>query len=111
MARGRADAGELTPMSSNSSVRVPLVMTVTPASPAEANPAPAASAHDHSRDRLSGGARAETDPIVREALYAIVREIDRVLGEGPTSTTESRLRAWLATPGLRALVYPPGSKR
>lgn len=91
-----------------SSVRVPLIMTNTPEvppPPIEARPTPA-------RPRpVSGAEKAEVDPRVREAMLAIVREVDRVMAEGPVPTTESRLRMWLATPGLRALLYPTGSVR
>jgi hypothetical protein len=78
---------------------------VPPPSPIEARPTPA-------RPRpVSGERKAELDPRVREAMLSIVREIDRMLAEGPVPTTESRLRMWLATPGLRALLYPTGSVR
>jgi hypothetical protein len=54
---------------------------------------------------------ASGDPRVRDAMANIVREVDRLLREGPQPTTESKLRGWLETPGLRALLYEGGSGR
>jgi hypothetical protein len=92
-----------------SSVRVPLIMTNTPEAPPP--PSPAKEPTPARPRPVSGAEKAELDPRVREAMLSIVREIDRMLAEGPVPTTESRLRMWLATPGLRALLYPTGSVR
>lgn len=56
----------------------------------------------------SGAVRAAENPVVRAALIALAREWDRVYRHGPESTMESRVRALLATPGLRALLYEGG---